>query len=800
MPAILCLLLTTLLLATAAGASADQILQEMLVRDRPEQRSAGTTALTAEELALLPAPDQSITALLRLLPGVQLAEDAYTANNGGEILPPEISISGGRVYDNRFLIDGLGNDSLLDPLAGAVDDESAVPGHSQELFLDRALLGNLTLYRSNVPARYSGFTGGVVEVETRDPGQVFAAELNYRTTRSSWTEFHVDAAEREDFEHSTSADQQPDFTRHNARLLLDLPLGPRSGVLLSYGQQYSRIPLYLLEETQNQYRRQENLFVKYRLQPHEGTELSLTGLWTPYQGHYFLKDTRNSGFDIEGGGLALNARFKQRLRLAEVEVQLGFKRSENSRRAPADFYAWALTPSKDWGTLVGGKISKEGGYGDIEQLQDSLSLALHSEFVPWQFAGFAHHFSTGLRLEQAQASYERTEPHRYYYYRADTGLVCPQPSVECLAGEQFVYYRKDYAADEADADIALLELYLEDRLERGRWTLRPGLNYSYNDLTGNNDYAGRLALFYDLFGDRSTLLSGGINRYYGKTLLTYALREEIAPYDRWNRSTRLTADGTPAPWPASPSERIVTASRLASLKTPRVDELTLGLEQELLGGLLCLAYIDRNGEDLLGMSQLDKDDSNTIYSEWNNNGESRHREVTLSWQRQWTRHYLLLDATWQDSEASNEDYDDLLRLEELEELVWYNGQVTQRIGLPRSDYNREWSANLIYRVELPAHFSFTNTTRYRSGYNAIVDSGDNYELPDGSKIDIYQERSLPSATLFDWALQWHSPLVAHQRLTLTLELFNVFNKKVYTAQTGVYQPGRQLWVEANWAF
>jgi len=420
--------------------------------------------------------------------------------------------------------------------------------------------------------------------------------------------------------------------------------------------------------------------------------------------------------------------------------------------------------------------------------------------VSFKLLGITHQFNAGVTTERSQAVYDRTEKHNYYFYKANEDVVCTENSTECIAGEQFVYYKKLYYKDKAEAEITLYDAYVDDVMTLGPFTLRPGIHASYNDLTQNTDYAPRLAFFYDLLQNKKTVLHAGVNRYYGKTLLTYKLREGIAPYDRYNRSTKLTSDNYPVGWPDLPSERRVALSRFASLDTPYVDEWSVGIDQEVFGGLFSLSYVSRDGEDLLGLTTFDANEDNIVYSEWNNNGESRHEEVTASWERQWQNHYCLVDVTWQDSESSNEDYGDSLEQEDLDEIVWYNGHKTYKINLPRSDYNREWSANLVYSVKLPYGFSFTNITRYRSGYKAIADTKENFDLPDGEKLDIYDDVSYPSSTTFDWKLAWAYSVTETQIMTITADVTNVFNRKLYTGVEDEYEMGRQLWVGIDYTF
>ncbi|WP_321531279.1 TonB-dependent receptor plug domain-containing protein [uncultured Desulfuromonas sp.] len=780
---------------TATGAqteSAPETLPDITVIDSAGVTTPGQSVLSKQTLQSLPQGDGAITDLLKVLPGIQFSETDNSSLTGGEILPSEISISGGRVYDNSFLIDGFGNNSLIDPTSDNPASSTDVPGHSQQLFLDTSLVESITVYRSNISARYSGFTGGVIDVETRDPENVFGGEIFMRSTRSEWTSFHVDRDYRDDFYSSKEADMQPEFRKYYGNTSVDVPLTENMGILLAYSKSYSQIPLKTFDEKHNQHRVLENYFAKYVYKPHDDTALRITFKSTPYEGRYFHDDVKNSDYSIDGGGWSLTSSFEQKFSLGTIEWQAGYTTSENSRRAPDDYFNYQVTPSADWG----GRFSREGGFGDAETEEDALSLACHATWTPFTLWGLNHEWISGVMFERTKADY-----HRSYAtnsgWRASDSVVCDEVDPFCIKGEQYAWSMVIFPEDDADAEISSLDLYLEDTLSWWRLAFRPGIHVSYNDLMKNTDYAGRGALFYDVFADGSTIFTVGASRYYGKTLLTYALNEEKAQTDRQTRT--INADGTLTAWDLK-TRTLFSATRLTDLETPYVDEWSLGLEQDVFGGRLTLCYIDRNGEDQLTKKTLDRDEFGYTYMEWTNLGESRHKEVTLSWSRQWENQSLLIDGTWQDSENSNEDYDNWLDIEDFEDMVWYEDHLVYRLNLPRADYNREWSANLIYQVKLDHGFTFTNVTRYRSGYEGIVDSGERHELEDGTRVDSYEMRDFSSSTIFDWKLEWTYDFSDTQLLTATFDIYNVFNRKIYTGTPGEYKLGRQLWVGLTYKF
>ena len=793
---IIVVLSCSLLLVTSGWAQEVDLttdtLPEITVVDSAEVNTANSSVLNSEMIKALPQGDGTITDLFKVLPGIQFGETDNSSLTGGEILPAEISISGGRVYDNNFMIDGVGNNSLIDPTASKPSSTTSVPGHSQELFLDTSLVDTISIYRSNVSARYSGFTGGVVDATTIDPTTIISGQLAFRTTRSEWTSFHIDRVNQEEFDTSVTAEKQPKFRKYYGNGSVSVPLTDDMGVLLAYAKSYSRIPLVDFGEEHKQYREMENFFIKYKYDISEKTALRITYIATPYEGEYFRDGVKDSDYFIEGGGWSLATSLDHGFSVVDAEVIAAMRHSENTRKAPSNYFNYKVTPSTDWGD----KVSPKGGFGDIENEQDTVTFATHLTWHPVRLLNVKNVIKNGITLERTTADYSRSAATNSAW-KSKSKVVCDGNDIFCIAGEQYAWSKVVYAEDNADAEISFVDLYLEDTLTLGRLSVRPGVHYGYNDSTKNNDYALRGAIFYDMFANGNTIISAGANRYYGKTLLTNALNAEKAFTSIWRR--KINKDGTLNPW-IEKKRKYFTATQVSDLDTPYVDEWSIGLEQDLLGGRFTIAYIDRNGEDQLAREILERDANGYTYSEWNNNGESRHKEVTTAWERQWQKHYLLIDATWQDSESSNEDYGDMLDDEDLDEQVWYNGHTTYRINLPRADYNREWSANLVYRATLPYGFAFTNVTRYRSGYDAIIDTGENYKFPDGEKIDIYDDVSYASSTTFDWKLEWMYGVTTAQSLTLYADVTNVFNKKLYTGTEGEYEMGRQLWVGMNYQF
>ncbi len=774
--------------------------------------TTGTTIIDKEMIEKLPRNNGNLTDLLETVPGVQFAEGFESSKTGGEIRPAEVSIAGGRTEDNNYILDGAGNNSLLDPAYSDIKNADNIPGHSQELFLLDHLIDNLTVLRANIPARYGGFTGGIIEVETIDPESELGGRLSYDMTRSAWGKFHINSDDKEVFYNSSDAENQPNFTKYRLNTTLNIPLNEKIGILFDYARIHSKIPLQLIGDNKSQYRENENVFLKLVASPQSGTELKLSTTYAPYEGTYYLKNTLNSDYKLIGGGWKLNGQLNQDTDKGQIEFNVNFQESHNTREAPANKYSWYATPTKDWGASLETQRSQEGGYGDIEKQQKTLTTNINFEAHPITKKTITHYINTGLELSYAEATFDRTETSvEYLAWLADGSpsslfnqlVSCPVDDPECIDGEQFIYQKNVRPADNAEAQIFNFDAYIEDKIEKGRLTLRPGVRVSYNNFQENTDIAPRLTSEINLWGNNGTVLIGGVGRYYNTNLLTLKLEEQKKPYEVYRRSIFL-AGGEPEAWPEDPlSRNSIPASRTSDLKTPYSDEWNIGVQQKLFGGQAEITYINRNYKDQI-ISVIFDLEENYIYKEWRNSGRRKYEELSLSWHKEWNKHFLALNISWQKVKSNSASYADQFREhqlsdepDEIDDYVWYDDKLMLREDLPPNNFNRPIKASLIYTTQLPHGFTFSNTTNFRGRYKALTVDGSD---PSGL-YDAYTVSTIPSALIFDWKISWASPDWKSNSIEITLDILNVFDRKThYGPAEDNYLIGRQFWAGIAYNF
>lgn len=789
----------------ATGAVAPAVMATVTVIGEAEDQLSGKSELDSAVLQQLPRKNGSVAEAITVLPRVQAGEEQRTSERAGEILPPLISISGARPYENYYSVDGVGLNSLLDPLADNPSSIDSVPGHPQRTFLQRELTDTVTVYDSNIPARYGRFLGGVIDVETRNPASEFGGTINYRTTRDEWARQHIDPTRLADFLGSTDHTRQPDYLKQQGGFTVDIPLGANSGVLAAFSRTQSDLTLTHLGEPHDQHKTLDNYFLKYAWVPADPWKLELTGTFTPSDEVFFLKNTRDSDLTIKRGGYSFNGKLSRRFDGGTLDLSAAWLESENTRTAANEYLTWRLAPSTAWGQPIGLTRSQEGGFGDIDSAESSLQLRLDAGLDTFHTESADHTVSFGFEHVRDAGNYNRTEPA--YIYNSSVvnpnlanpaWLTCSTGDPACISGEQYFNFRNVYAAGEAAAVIRHTAFYLEDLVEFGRFSLRPALRLSHDDFLNNTDLAPRLAGSIDLFGDSSTVLKAGVNRYFGEALMTYKLHEAITPYRRESR-TRL-ATGTLTAWQPV-STATVTLNRFSSLDTPYSDEIMIGLDQKLFGGIFSTDYVRRRHRSQFARERVVIDGQN--YYVLNNNGSSDYDSIALKWEREWERHFLQVNYTYTKSASSNESYDTTLEDSSLGTQVWYGGQSIDKEDLPRPDYYRPRVANIVYVGRLPGGFEFSNTAKYQSGYQAISALSNAEKTALGIPVSdtAYHKEQRPGYWMFDWRIDWTSPVWHGQSCTVSLEINNIFDKRVTAGDaTDIYELGREFWFSTTYRF
>jgi len=591
----------------------------------------------------LPAGNGDITSLLRTNPNVQFDNSQLNSKSPGEIAPANISINGAQPWQNLFIVDGMNMNNDLDP-GNTNDDMDEIPGRSQGLALDTDLLSEIKVYDSNVPVEYGGFNGGVVQANTRDPSMDLHGKLSVQMTRSQWTRYHLneDDPDLENYEAGFGNSSQPDFKKVITRATLEGHLTENFGLLGSFSRKDSTIPTRVFSvanqtDTANaaqvQTRRIDNYFLKAAWQINEDWKLDVSVTHAPETAETFGPNAILSGREMTAGGDSVSARMVWNAPLARVEQNISWSQMNTSRTSDSDYMVfWRASTSKNWSNLA---MATEGGFGDIEEAQKTLAYKLKADWNTVNWLGVDHAVQTGLELAQNAVMYERDSP--YTSYSVAKATACPPNDSLCSMGQTTNGWGGQYAnkktvtQGKTSFDTRSWALYLQDEMRYKRLTVRPGLRLDGDDYMNQVTLAPRFAIELDVFGNGQTRLTGGANRYYGRNLYAYKLRDGVAAMN-----TEYTRPNPSAEWEMS--KRVPNDSQFNQLKVPYDDELTLGLSHVQWDTEFAVKYVNRKGREQVSRawgSQIGAptDDPTTLaanYYTYYNGGKSEADIYTLT--------------------------------------------------------------------------------------------------------------------------------------------------------------------------
>jgi len=774
-----------------------------------------------------------IGTLLRINPNVQFDDIGSTSRNMGEIRPADISINGGLFYQNAFLVDGASFNNDLDPASANPNHFADPPSHTQGLAIDTSLIGNLTVYDSNVPASFGGFDGGVVVVETRKAKDAVAGKVSYRMARSDWNEIHINPAYQQIFEQSNSVANQPKYDKYQLNLMLEGRTKSGVGLIGNITRTRSVIPLNAyasgLQSNADQNVKEqvrENTAVSLRADWDNGRGFSLEAnlTYAPTDETYFIANTKDSWFEIKEGGPLLSLRATWQRNAWTLKNTLSYADLDSSRHSDVDYWiTWKWSPEKNWGTTPTGN-SQEGNWGTVEQTNRNASYKLEVDRDALQWGVSEHRLQFGLEASDRKATYQRMRDLHSYITPGGTttctdargvvdSVACSLSPTPSYAGRgQAMTRQTTYLAGYFEAASTDWSLFAQDDIRVGNWSFRPGVRVDGSSLVKDITVAPRFAMSWDVFGNQNTLLTAGANRYYGRNLFAFKLRQGRERLTLVQ--TRQLAGANALVWGAPVQD--VSASRFEDINVPYSDELALGFNQVWGNFDFNAKYVKRRGEDEVMRVRMPSNDTSGYYGanvyEYQNVGKSRSDIWTMSvatrspWQ--WgpvsTSVQMAFDHT--DTRRSYtgtaEDYSSIFDDEDYNATVRYEGQLMKYYELRSANYNRPWSARLATQTRIDnLGLLWSNFLRYRAGYQRATRVG--FEEYQGQSIGLYQDFEYPKSFTWDSVIEYTLKLPREQEAYARVEVQNVSNRSNLiqgTTTAAYYEPGRSYWLELGYRF
>lgn len=809
----------------------------IIVRSAPTSQSMGTQIINADEIKKTPLGNGNITELLKSNPNVRFSNESNSSVNPGEIAPENVSFHGEKFYNNNFMIDGLSNNNNVNPGANNGDLRTSPDGFSptdlpsggtQSFWINAELVDKVEVYDSNISAKYGNFTGGVVDARLIDPSLERASgRVSWRTSRDSWTKYHINNKDEAEFSEATKFYNQPQFTKNFYTLTANQPINDKSGIVFAYNRQDSVIPQYhsVMDEWHDQKRVGETYLLKGIWFADNGDIFRMTGMYSPHESTYYKDNIKNGGFTNKGGGYRGNIEWEHFASWGKITSLAGYQYEQNKIEQESDTYqSWYrylrsqnfVSDTIDWGSSVpnaNAQLAFLGGYGTFGTDKTTTRFKQDIEFTPFATSVLTHQVDAGWELSLNQSRYRR-----YGDAATSTGVATIDKNVACQAGddfcidgEQYFKRRTVYPSRTVQGSYSDYAVYLQDSMNFKRLEVTPGVRVQYDDFLQNLTMAPRFATSLDVFGDKGTRVFGGANRYYGQSLMAYKLRSGITAKVA---QTRTNAN---SPWVGDTVTYNANDYDISDLNTPYSDELSLGLSQRVLNSVWTVKWVNRKGRDQFGRDRITDENGQKRYV-MTNSAKTDGDTWSLTAEPISPYHWGAMDvnwkleASWVKNKSSSQAYYDDSNSDS--EMAIINNKLIEKGDMEALDFNVPWFVNAKIYTYFPAlNLNWTHSIGYTSGFTGY--STKSVACPAGNSAcgdydgaaTLYEKTKYNDYFTYDWRFGWTQPTFQNQSLELTLDVLNVLDSVVEAKQTGTsasprltYKTGRQFWfgVAYNW--
>ncbi len=786
---------------------------------------AGTTTLNREAVDSRAPGSGDVNSLLRILPTVQFSNSAGAASRESlqDLRPETISISGGSVNENLFVLDGVGVNSYMydgDEGAGDFTGFGVAAASAQTHWVDASLVGELTVRDSNISARYGDFTGGVVEIATRAPSHVFGFETYYGLTSDGMAEYRVSDLARTAIG-SGAMPATPEFEKERFGFSADLPVNERLRLLAGYNRSTSTVTNfpgnnYLAYGAFNLRSKGENVLLKAEYDLADTVTLTGQVNYTPYESQARQINTAYDNLiTSNGGGLTARIGLDGERGTAAWSLDLTYANTDNTRDAPwGTFNISTAAPG-----MAGCSATTSctiGAAGDFIQEQDDIRLR-----GDWTQPLGLGNLSVGFEVSNVKAHRERPqELISHLTSNISVNTVCVKgESLACRNGSYALTTQLRYGAFDARAEINAYALWAEYQLDLAGFDVRAGLRYDHEDFLDNHNIAPRLSVSRDLPWAGMNL-TAGLNRYYNRSFVGYALREGAGVTRTYTRTPTIV--GTERRW----SDNWVLSSHTDSnrysglgLDTPYSDEATLALTGPFawIGGEYRIKGVLRDTRDMIARSvrtteTYDRETGTTatrsVYTA-TNDGERSYRGLSLEYTRRFgDNHTLTMSTNFSHTDATNLNY--FAMADEIElsgQKVFYNGEVVDLLEAIADNQLQDYASPFILNGDWSARWFDgrvrTNVNaRYREGYQRVADTGVNTTVG-GVSYDVYGKVDIKDSVDVNLSTQVDVARTAYGSVSLDLRVNNLFNTVLndnYISPAQPYQLGRNAWASVKFRY
>jgi hypothetical protein len=807
------------------------------------EADTGTTVYNADSMNLLSVAGDANSAL-RNSANVQYqnAGDLDAGSDSQDLVntkPQLLSISGGKVYENNFLLNGIGINTITgteEPF-GSIDYGSELEGyeqtpninkiyglHPQTVFVPTEFVASTTLIDSNASARYGEFLGGVVDYKLMMP----STEKAYGSVSSQFTSDELTAYTL-GTEDGTNPQNlpKPKYLQHETAAQYNLPVNDSWAILGQYSRKTAdssktKDERYSYEETDD-----TSYNETYRLASRHDTDygvFTLDGTYTNYNQEWDGADYDD--LVIAQKTQSLQTRLEWQTDLTAITLEnIGLKnvkldsniyfnksatindggenetiytaivsRTSTSVTNPASWFystdpdvlSWCQVPTlTSWGTA---EYCRSGGYGYKETGQEERGFK--SDMTGDLLAGT---FGAGIEYRETDAYRSAEEYTLYSTTRNNTTsvpYVCADGDKTC-SEQQYARIKTVTPAYDNEAEVAHLGAYGELDQTWDWFNIRAGLRADYDDYFDNLNIAPRTVA--TIKPQDWLSVSAGYNRYYSADSLYYAVRDGQPLARAYNRTHNATT-GVVGDWVVSGTQRYYNFDG-SDAETPYKDEFTAALtaEDPWVEGEFRLRYLERYGKDEFIAASGGSSTDVTL----TNGGESEYRSLTAEYEKSWDVQQNNLDSvammaslTWSKQKTTTVG----AYYSEDENWAWYNNtsynpaefdKVRGNLDIPlrsKFDLKTSWfDDRLTAGITANVNFPYDGVRSTGDECTGSTSSSATCQVSAGSEsVDkthtIYEDFRYNTTITFDLKAAYKIAQTENTSFDVELSVYNLFNE------------------------
>ena len=685
-------------------------------------KSTVDTVISRDIVDNLPLVERDFMQLLLTLNGVQELDNVMTGSTGDK---GGISISGARVRDNIFQVDGA-------------DNNSSLTGKRQQ-FYSLDVIEEVQLSTAAYSAEYGRGSGGIINVVTKSGTDTYSGRFSYYLRDDSLDQ---------------NSDEDLNWRYQEFSVTYG---GPIQRKKLYFLVNFNRITRndsrdFILDHfvepmaLQNE-KRQNAFFGKINWFANINHEFTFTGNYEPSKLNQPLTNgfrPERDGYTVEEGGLAFTGSHLWTLSdSALLQTRFNVKKIKKDRRrnTPSDEpvgILWFVPSESGRGSLAA--YEGPAWYNSIND-EFGFTIAEKFQYLTGETKWGIHSLSIGGDFGYTSLDAEEELYNKYYNLR---GVLPPE--------RRFYYRIESFGDPNINFSQTVASAYVQDDWQvNQRLTLNVGARIDYNDFLENTVASPRFGFAFDPVGDQKTVIRGGAGIYYTKNF-SENQRTVEQPLTR----TYLDFSGNfdnPRP--------ITSVYRMASdIKTPRTVEASIGFERLLAGNMTFgVTATYRKNEDLFYMKftnlrdadtgQRANPDENLDIRVYGNQGWSNYRALLFTFNKRFSHRWTLrADYTWSRSEGNSSRYTPTSLTSRLwssqqNQDEWINGEGP-------TDFDAPHSLKLTALVRLPFDIMMSGFYNIRSGYpfsvqedfRSIPEPINTERLPHYKKLDIRLQKSV----------------------------------------------------------